>query len=34
VVDQYYATGQQTCNDSGTPGTDGGSIIARFAYLD
>jgi hypothetical protein len=34
VVDQYYASGQQTCNDTGSGGTGGGAIEARFAFVD
>ncbi len=34
VVDQYYATAQQTCNDTGAGGSGGGAIQARFAFID
>lgn len=34
AVDQYYASGQDTCNDTGNGGTGAGAIEARFAFLD
>ncbi|MBN1335632.1 MAG: HmuY family protein [Deltaproteobacteria bacterium] len=33
VVEAYYATGQEACNASGTPGTDSGTITLRWAFL-
>jgi hypothetical protein len=34
VVTRYYGSGQDTCNASGTPGSDGGRIQLRYAFLD
>jgi hypothetical protein len=34
VVTRYYATGQETCNASGTAGSNGGNILLRYAFLD
>jgi hypothetical protein len=33
VVEQYYATGQETCNSSSTPGTGGGTLRIRWGFV-
>lgn len=33
AVEQYYATGQATCNSSGTAGQDGGNFVFRWAFV-
>lgn len=32
-VEAYYASGQDGCDSSGTPGTNGGTLTVRWAYL-
>ena len=34
VVEQYYAEGQDTCNDSGSPGSDGANISFRWTFMN
>jgi len=34
VVETYYGTGQDTCNESGTSGGESGTITLRWQYLD
>ncbi len=34
VVEQYYGSGQQTCNETGTPGDDSGAIRIRWRVLE
>jgi hypothetical protein len=34
VVEQYYAEGQDTCNTSGTPGSDGANISFRWTFMN
>jgi hypothetical protein len=34
VVESYYASGQETCNASGTPGENSGMIQIRWRYVD
>jgi len=33
VVEQYYASGQDTCNSTSAPGTGGGTLRIRWGYL-
>lgn len=33
VVEQYYAKGQKACNNQGTPGSNGGNLVVRWAWL-
>lgn len=33
-VESYYASGQDTCNDAGTPGSGSGNFTVRWAWLD
>jgi hypothetical protein len=33
VIEAYYATGQETCNSNGSPGSDGGTITLRYRVL-
>ena len=34
VVTQYYGSGQDTCNEEGTAGSDSGRIHLRYGFLD
>lgn len=34
AVEQYYETGQETCNASGNPGQGGGAFVWRWAWVD
>jgi hypothetical protein len=34
VVEQYYAEGQDTCNTSGSPGSDGANISFRWTFMN
>lgn len=33
-IEQYYGSGQDDCNASGTPGTDSGEIVLRWRFLN
>jgi len=33
VVEAYYGSGQDSCNNNGTPGTDSGMLTIRWAFL-
>ncbi len=33
VVEAYYATGQEACNEGGSAGTDSGTITLRWSFL-